>query len=127
MRLKFAFILAGLFILSACSPFGMDEIGAKFTITNERFKDPTYLYIYEYSEDGDRINNTEIKCKKGETYAFTALPQTTKLKLKLWCIPLFDEYQYWIQRVYPLDKKKTTRIILDKNVEWYTEEDNIEP
>ena len=89
-----------------------EETVAIYTFRNDFVN--SEVMLFEYTAEGDKINSQTIKnCVKGETYTFVALPQAVKVKAYLTYSVLFEEKSRWVQRVYLLDKKTTTEIVVN--------------
>lgn len=75
------------------------------------------LRIFECNSSGDKIYDREIEyVSKGETYTFTASStDVTKIKIYISAESLFGSYNKWVQRVYILDKNKTTEIVISSS------------
>lgn len=82
-------------------------------------------YIFEYNNQGDKINNHVIeKVKEGESYFYNSQKETIKIKIYYEVESFAGDYNKWIQQVYYLnDTDKTTGIIINKG----TTTGNFEP
>lgn len=82
-------------------------------------------YIFEYNNQGDKINNHVIDgVKEGKPYAYTSQKEAIKIKIYYEVESVFGDYNKWIQQVYYLNSTdKATEIIINKG----TTTGNFEP
>ena len=111
-------LLAMTLVFSSCESNRENEICAAYSIKCEvtnGYKQT--LRIFECNDQGEKLyDHTIEKTVEGKTYYYTAqYPYITKIKIHVSVESVAGDYQKWVQRVYYLDKNKTTEIILNGN------------
>ena len=61
--------------------------------------------IFECTDNGDKIFNSSVECKKGYEETFTAQPNVSKVKITIG--------SKWVQQVFLLKKGGNTTITID--------------
>lgn len=99
-------LLTAMFLtFSACSS---DDDETTYTLVYNASTWGNYaetVRIFECTDNGDKIFNSSVECKKGYEETFTAQPNVSKVKITIG--------SKWVQQVFLLKKGGNTTITID--------------
>lgn len=111
-------------VFSSCSKDDDENNETTYTVAFNAYDGiSTTVRIFECNDNGDKIGNNSIKFKTGDEKAFTASPNTSKIKIYLSTESAMGNVNKWVQQVYILKKGNNTKIEINDN----TLVGNIEP
>ena len=75
------------------------------------------LFIFECNSQGEKVyDHKKDHVSKGFTYTFTASSKDIKkIKIYITVESTFNSWNKWVQRVYYLEKGKTTEIVINSS------------
>ena len=104
--LSMTLLLTAMFLtFSACSS---DDDETTYTLVYNASTWGNYaetVRIFECTDNGDKIFNSSVECKKGYEETFTAQPNVSKVKITIG--------SKWVQQVFLLKKGGNTTITID--------------